>query len=129
MMKCQIGLGVLSLPAAFDVLGLIPGIISLLAIAVTTTWSSYELGVFKLNHPQVYGFHDSMGMVFGRWGHELFSVVFSLCKLAMVVPLMYLVDTDLILPQILSSPVALLCSAFQLVSTLFQHMQCVQLDL
>ena len=33
-MKTQIGLGVLSIPAAFDTLGLIPGIISLLVIGL-----------------------------------------------------------------------------------------------
>lgn len=38
MMKTQIGLGVLSIPLVFDTLGMIPGIIVLLAIAFITTW-------------------------------------------------------------------------------------------
>lgn len=38
MMKTQIGLGVLSIPLVFDTLGMIPGIIILLAIAIITTW-------------------------------------------------------------------------------------------
>jgi amino acid permease len=38
MMKTQIGLGVLSIPLVFDTLGMIPGIIILLAIASITTW-------------------------------------------------------------------------------------------
>jgi amino acid permease len=79
MMKAQIGLGVLSLPAAFNTLGLIPGVISLLALAYITTWGSYELGVFKLNHPEIYGYHDSMGLVFGRVGYEFMTVAFALC--------------------------------------------------
>lgn len=38
MMKTQIGLGVLSIRLVFDTLGMIPGIIILLAIAIITTW-------------------------------------------------------------------------------------------
>jgi amino acid permease len=37
MMKSMIGLGVLSIPSVFDVLGLIPGVICLVIIAVMTT--------------------------------------------------------------------------------------------
>jgi len=37
MMKTQIGLGVLSIPAVFDVLGIAPGIICLIVIAAITT--------------------------------------------------------------------------------------------
>jgi hypothetical protein len=40
MMKTEVGLGVLSIPEAFDILGMIPGIILLLAIGAITTWSS-----------------------------------------------------------------------------------------
>ena len=49
-MKICIGLGILSIPSGFDILGLIPGIICLLAIGAITTWSSYMVGVFKINH-------------------------------------------------------------------------------
>ena len=38
MMKTQIGLGVLSIPLVFDTLGMIPGIIILVSIAIITTW-------------------------------------------------------------------------------------------
>lgn len=54
MMKTQIGLGVLSIPLAFDTLGMVPGVLCLLAIAIITTWSDYIIGVFKINHPEVY---------------------------------------------------------------------------
>lgn len=78
MMKTQIGLGVLSIPAVFDVLGLIPGIICLIIIAVVTTWSDYIVGIFKLNHPEVYGIDDVGQKLFGRVGREFFGVVFVL---------------------------------------------------
>lgn len=38
MTKTQVGIGVLSIPKAFDILGLVPGIFTLLAVAVITTW-------------------------------------------------------------------------------------------
>lgn len=80
MMKTQIGLGVLSIPAAFDALGLVPGVICLCAIAVITTWSDYVVGTFKLRHREVYGIDDAGGLMFGRLGKEVFGAVFCLCK-------------------------------------------------
>ncbi|KAK2595378.1 hypothetical protein QQS21_006914 [Conoideocrella luteorostrata] len=78
MMKTQIGLGVLSIPATFDTLGLIPGIICLIVIAAITTWSDYIVGVFKLRHPQVYSIDDAGGLMFGRIGREIFGTAFCI---------------------------------------------------
>jgi amino acid permease len=80
MMKTQIGLGVLSIPAAFDTLGLIPGVICLLAIAAITMWSGLQVGEFKLNHREVYGIEDVGRKLFGRVGREVFGLAFALCK-------------------------------------------------
>lgn len=80
MMKTQIGLGVLSIPATFDTLGLIPGLICLLAIAGITTWSDHIVGVFKRRHPEVYGIDDAGGLMFGRIGREAFGAAFCVCK-------------------------------------------------
>ncbi|KAF2017950.1 hypothetical protein BU24DRAFT_368148, partial [Aaosphaeria arxii CBS 175.79] len=78
MMKTQIGLGVLSVPAVFNTLGLIPGIICLLIIGSVASWSNYIVGVFKLNHPDVYGIDDAGKKMFGRIGHEVFGLVFAI---------------------------------------------------
>ncbi|RBR08470.1 uncharacterized protein FIESC28_10270 [Fusarium coffeatum] len=78
MMKSQIGLGVLSIPASFDALGLIPGIICMLTIAVITTWSDYIVGNFKRRHPEVYGIDDAAGLVFGRFGKEFYGISYML---------------------------------------------------
>ncbi|ODM19076.1 hypothetical protein SI65_05693 [Aspergillus cristatus] len=78
MMKTQIGLGVLSIPAAFDALGLVPGVICLCAIAGITTWSDYVIGTFKLRHREVYGIDDAGQLMFGRFGKEVFGGVFCL---------------------------------------------------
>ena len=43
MMKKQIGLGVLSILLVFDTLGMIPGVICILAIAIITTCSDYNV--------------------------------------------------------------------------------------
>ncbi|KAF7550888.1 hypothetical protein G7Z17_g5396 [Cylindrodendrum hubeiense] len=78
MMKTQIGLGVLSIPAAFDTLGIVPGVIIMCIIAAITTWSDYMVGIFKLRHPQVYGIDDAGGLMFGRVGREFFGIAFCL---------------------------------------------------
>ncbi|KAF5720599.1 neutral amino acid permease [Fusarium mundagurra] len=80
MMKTQVGLGVLSIPAVFDVLGILPGIICLIVIAGITTWSDYMIGVFKRNHPQIYGIDDAGFLIFGRVGREIFGIAFCLCS-------------------------------------------------
>lgn len=80
MMKYQIGLGVLSIPQVFDVLGMIPGVICLLAIGGITTWSNYIVGVFKLRHRSVYGIDDAGQMIWGRIGREVLAIGFVLCK-------------------------------------------------
>ncbi|GIC92238.1 putative amino acid transporter (Mtr) [Aspergillus udagawae] len=78
MMKTQIGLGVLSIPSAFDTLGLVPGVICLCTIAVITTWSDYMVGVFKLRHRAVYGIDDAGKLMFGRIGREVLGIAFCL---------------------------------------------------
>ncbi|KAI2765401.1 hypothetical protein DTO012A8_9378 [Penicillium roqueforti] len=80
MMKSQIGLGVLSIPSTFDTLGLVPGVICLIVVAVITTWSDYMVGVFKLNHRSVYGIDDAGYLMFGVIGREVFGFVFCLCR-------------------------------------------------
>jgi amino acid permease len=78
LLKSQIGLGVLSVPAAFNTLGLAPGIILLLLVAAITTWTGYVIGTFKLNHPSVYGIDDAGQIMFGRIGREFLATAFCL---------------------------------------------------
>ncbi|KAH8433006.1 uncharacterized protein LDX57_010642 [Aspergillus melleus] len=78
MMKTQIGLGVLSIPTAFDTLGMVPGVICLVAIASITTWSEYVIGTFKVNHREVYSIDDAGALMFGPVGRGTLGVVFSL---------------------------------------------------
>lgn len=78
MLKTQIGLGVLSIPAVFHSLGLVPGVIIILVISAMTSWSNYIVGVFKLAHPDVYGIDDVGRKLFGRIGYEAFGIIFAL---------------------------------------------------
>ena len=81
MMKIQIGLGILSMPATFDTVGVVPGIILLCAVAAIAGWTSHMVGVFKLHHRELYSMDDAGGLMFGRVGREVFGVAFCLCKL------------------------------------------------
>ncbi|KAI0396788.1 transmembrane amino acid transporter protein-domain-containing protein [Xylariaceae sp. FL0594] len=78
MMKTQIGLGVLSIPSALDTLGYIPGILSIVALAIITGWSAYMVGAFKLRHPAVYGIDDTGALIFGKAGRIFFFGAFVL---------------------------------------------------
>lgn len=81
MMKTQIGLGVLSIPATFNTLGIIPGVLCICIVAAITTWSDYMVGVFKLKHRAVYGIDDAGALMFGRFGRDVFAVIFCLSEL------------------------------------------------
>ena len=78
MLKVCVGLGVLSIPSAFDTLGMIPGVICLLAIGGIVTWSSYMVGVFKIKHPEIYGIDDTGALLFGPVGRYIFGGAFCL---------------------------------------------------
>ncbi|CAG8159132.1 unnamed protein product [Penicillium olsonii] len=80
MTKTMIGLGVMSIPAAFDVLGLVPGTLCLLAVATITIWSMFVVGTFKLNHPEVYAIDDVGYKFFGTPGRVFFGATFCICK-------------------------------------------------
>lgn len=80
MLKTQFGLGILSIPDILNALGLLPGVLCVLAIATITTWSNYMIGVFKQRHREVYGIDDAGGLMFGRIGKEFFSIGICICK-------------------------------------------------
>jgi hypothetical protein len=79
MIKTMLGLGVLSIPSVFDALGMIPGVICLLAIAAITTWCSLQIQDFKLRHPSIYGVDDAGFLMVGRVGREVLYVAYLLC--------------------------------------------------
>ncbi|KAF4925883.1 N amino acid transport system protein [Colletotrichum fructicola] len=78
MLKTQIGLGVLTIPKVFAVLGLIPGTICVIVVATMITWANYVVGAFKLRHPTVYGIEDVGRMFMGKFGYEFFGWLFAI---------------------------------------------------
>jgi len=106
MLKSQIGLGILSLPAILGTLGLGTGLICIVGIGVIMTCESmrsvqwliqgadYMIGETKRRYPQVcectklgHGPSnksdsiDDMGYLMGgRIGREIFAIAFWLCK-------------------------------------------------
>ncbi|WVQ95771.1 hypothetical protein IAU59_002870 [Kwoniella sp. CBS 9459] len=82
MMKTQIGLGVLGLPAVLDVLGYVPGVIVILVIATIITWSDLVVGYFKLNHPEVYTAADAAYIMWGPIGRETIGFAYWLLVVA-----------------------------------------------
>ena len=79
-MKTQVGLGVLSIPVAFDAFGIVPGVICLLVIAGMNLWSNYIVGAFKLRYPEIYGIDDAGSLLFGKTGKVILGGAFILCK-------------------------------------------------
>ena len=79
MLKTQIGLGALTVPQVFEVLGLIPGAICVLVVAGMITWANYIVGTFKLRHRGVYGIEDVGRIFLGKFGYEFFGWLFALC--------------------------------------------------
>ncbi|KIR42716.1 neutral amino acid transporter [Cryptococcus deuterogattii 99/473] len=76
MIKVQIGLGILAIPAVLDTLGLIPAIFVIFGVAVATTWADYVVGKFKKNHPEVYTLADVGYIMWGPIGREVFGAVY-----------------------------------------------------
>ncbi|CAH0033280.1 unnamed protein product [Clonostachys rhizophaga] len=105
MVKSQIGLGVLSLPAVFDTFGMIPGVIILLTVGIITTWSDDIVGVFKLRHREIYSVADAGGVMFGPIGNESMALLTSFVSLGSAGPTVNRVAYGLVLPGILASAI------------------------
>jgi amino acid permease len=69
--KAQFGLGVLGIPATFQALGFVPGLISLCVLCALVTWMGVVIGKFRLSHPQVHSIADAAYLLFGPIGKEV----------------------------------------------------------
>lgn len=68
-----ISLGILSLPRAVRVLGLVPGVISLLGFGLLSLYAGVIYGKFKMAHPQIASISDAGKVLFGRPGQVVFG--------------------------------------------------------
>ena len=72
MMKTQVGIGSLSIPGAFEILGLIPGVLVLTIVAILATWSNHTAGNFSIRHPEVFSLDQAGKTMYGRLGEYVF---------------------------------------------------------
>lgn len=73
MVAETISLGVLSLPAALAVLGIIPGLILIVSLGILASYTGYVIGEYKIQYPHIHSMADAGEMLFGGIGRELFG--------------------------------------------------------
>ncbi|KAL3426729.1 transmembrane amino acid transporter [Phlyctema vagabunda] len=76
MIAENISLGILSLPAVLAKVGLVGGIISIVALGVFTTYSGYVLWQFRMRYPQITNYGDIGGVLLGPIGSHIFGAAY-----------------------------------------------------
>lgn len=71
MVAETISLGVLGLPHAVAMLGLVPGILLIVFLGLYATYTGYVVGQFRNKHPAVANWADAAGIVGGPWAYEI----------------------------------------------------------
>jgi amino acid permease len=74
MLAENVSLGVLALPQALAVLGLLPGVLCICLLGITATYTGYLIGEFKLAHPSVQSYADCGFMIAGPLGREVLVI-------------------------------------------------------
>ncbi|KAJ5353256.1 hypothetical protein N7452_002230 [Penicillium brevicompactum] len=70
MIAETISLGILALPKALATLGLVPGIVAIVAIGIISTYTGYTIGQFKCRYVQVHSMADAGEILMGRFGRS-----------------------------------------------------------
>ncbi|KAK5661214.1 hypothetical protein OQA88_11105 [Cercophora sp. LCS_1] len=73
-----IALGSLSLPHAFAVLGMVPGVMCSVFIGMIAVYTSFVVGQMKLKYPEIAHYSDAGRLMFGKYGYEIFAFMFVL---------------------------------------------------
>lgn len=76
MVAENISLGILSLPAVLGTVGLIGGLIAILALGVASTYSGYILWQFRMKYPQCADYVGIGGVLLGPIGTHIFAVAY-----------------------------------------------------
>jgi amino acid permease len=74
MLAENVSLGVLALPQALAILGIVPGLLCLFFLGVIATYTGWIIGEFKLAHPSVQSFADCGMLIAGPIGREVLAV-------------------------------------------------------
>ncbi|KAF1928669.1 N amino acid transport system protein [Didymella exigua CBS 183.55] len=73
MLAENVSLGVLALPQALAVLGIIPSLLCICFLGVIATYTGWLIGEFKLAYPQVQSFPDCGELIAGHIGREVMA--------------------------------------------------------
>ncbi|CAI0650967.1 unnamed protein product [Colletotrichum noveboracense] len=76
--KFQIGLGALSLPRTFHVLGFFPGILCFLVLAMISTIAGYLCGNARQYYPHMHSIADASELLFGKGAREVVGFIYYL---------------------------------------------------
>eukprot|EP00871_Galdieria_phlegrea_P003903 jgi/Galph1/4513/GphlegSOOS_G3163.1 len=71
MIAETIALGVLSLPSVNQTVGMLPGVLLTVGLGAIATYTGYNLGLFRLNHPTVCNMADAGEILWGPFGKYL----------------------------------------------------------
>lgn len=74
MLAENVSLGVLALPQALAILGLVPGLLLLFFLGVIATYTGWIIGEFRLAHPSVQSFADCGMLIAGPVGMWIMAV-------------------------------------------------------
>lgn len=73
-----IALGSLTLPSSFATLGMVAGVITCVCLGFFAIYTSYVVGQVKLKFPHVAHYADAGGLLAGRVGYEIVSIMLIL---------------------------------------------------
>ncbi|CAI7642546.1 unnamed protein product [Penicillium manginii] len=71
MIAETISLGILSLPKTLSILGLIPGIFTILLIGSISSYTGYTIGQLKTQHPEIHSMADAGDLLLGKAGRRV----------------------------------------------------------
>ncbi|EUC33618.1 hypothetical protein COCCADRAFT_4838 [Bipolaris zeicola 26-R-13] len=74
MLAENVSLGVLALPQALAILGIVPGMLCICLLGVIATYTGYLIGEFKLAHPSVQSYADCGQLMSGPIAREVIAV-------------------------------------------------------
>jgi hypothetical protein len=74
MLAENVSLGVLALPQALAILGLVPGILCICLLGIIATYTGYLIGEFKLAYPSLHSYADAGHLIGGPLGREVLAV-------------------------------------------------------
>ncbi|KAG9240732.1 transmembrane amino acid transporter protein-domain-containing protein [Calycina marina] len=71
MLAETVSLGILSLPYTLEILGVIPGVILIVALGILSAYTGMEYGMLRNAHPGITSIGDAFRIVFAPLGHRL----------------------------------------------------------